>query len=248
MTRHQIRALHKWVGVVCCAFTLVVSVTAVALNHPEAWKPLFSHAQGPFSPAQAAVMVSDPFAPQHLLASSGKALFQSRDGGQTWAELKLYVPADKVTTLAFSPTSRDRFWIGLKEVGIFTSDDGGDVWEEVTGLPFDPVAGEYIEQLSITTHNQLVIKTRYGLYTQQGDGWRSHRFPEINAAGLNTAQDWIWRLHTGRGLGAWGIPLYDAIAVSLIFLALSGLWLSFRPRRKSLPRKGVSSQPQQVLQ
>jgi ligand-binding sensor domain-containing protein len=177
-------------------------------------------------------MVSDPFNPQQLLASSGQALYHSRDGGQAWQELKLYVPADKVVAIAFSPRTRDQFWIALKEVGIFVSDDGGEVWSELEALPFDPVAGEYIEHLSVAANNLLTVKTRYGLYLQQENGWRSHRFPEINAAALNSAQDWIWRLHTGRGLGAWGLPLYDAIAISLIFLALSGLWLSFRPRRK----------------
>lgn len=244
MPRHLTRKLHKWIGVICCLFTLAVASTALLLNHPEFWQPLFVRRQAQFSPAQAKVWALDPFDARHLLASDLKELYHSHDGGQHWQPLKLYLPAQKVNAIAFSPLQRDKLWIALQEVGVFYSEDGGEIWEELSDLPFDPVAGEWIQSLQVAQRDSLLISSRSALYRLEGGKWSSLPFQEVQAQGLGQFQEWLWKLHTGRGWGSWGLYLYDAFSLGLIFLALSGLWLA-RPRRRKPVRP--LSQVQEAL-
>ncbi len=246
LPRRLTHDLHRWVGIFSCLFMLVVAGTALALNHSELWKPFILKpvsANG-FSLGQAQLLASDPHVIGHLLAADAKALFESRDSGKSWKELKLYVPAEKAVGLALGP-KQGQIWLALREVGVFFSEDGGEIWEEIGNLPFNPVAGEYIQKMWVGAGPTLQLKTDLAIYTGTSDKtamvrhWQ--KMPLVMNQGKQALdiQDLIWRLHTGRFGGMWSILLYDAVAMSLIFLSLSGLWLSRRPRHKKkahLPR------------
>ncbi|MGE3725585.1 MAG: PepSY domain-containing protein [Candidatus Sericytochromatia bacterium] len=246
LPRRLAHGLHRWVGIFSCLFMLLVAGTALALNHSDLWKPFFLTpvtATG-FSLGQAQILASDPHIKGHLLAADAKALFESRDFGKTWKELKLYLPAEKAVGLVLGP-KQGQVWLALREVGVFYSEDGGEIWEEIGPLPFNPVAGEYIQKMWVGAGPTLHLKTELAMYTAStgeaaGLGpWQ--KMPLVQGQGRQAldVHDLIWRLHSGRFGGSWGILLYDAVALSLIFLSLSGLWLSRRPRRKktaALPR------------
>lgn len=237
MNRRLLRNLHKWIGIVSCLFMLLVSATAIALNHADLWRPYFLHAstQAGFDLAHAKYLVADPHQSSHLLASNDKALYQSQDGGRSWTELKLFVPAEKIAGIAFHPARPQFFWVALREVGIYLSDDGGELWEELVDLPFNPVEGEYIQQLTVAQGPTLKVKTELGLYTYGPDGkWVKQNLSSGNRRQWLSVHDLIWQLHTGRFFGNWGIWLYDLISISLIVLSISGLLLARRPRKKEL--------------
>lgn len=237
MNRRWLRNLHKWIGIVSCLFMLLVSSTAIALNHSDLWKPLFLHAseQNRFDLNQAKYLVADPHQASHLLASNDKALYQSHDGGSSWSELKLFVPAEKITGIAFHPTKSQYFWIALREVGIYWTDDGGELWEEMFDLPFNPVEGEYIDQLSVAQGPTLKVKTEMALYSYSPNAkWSKHSLVKGNSQQTLSMHDLIWQLHTGRFFGSWGVWLYDLISICLILLSISGLLLAKRPRKKEL--------------
>lgn len=246
MSRRLTHGLHRWVGIVSCLFMLLVSGTALALNHSDLWKPFFlkpvSTAQ--FGLGQARNLAADPHKSGHLWATDTKALYTSPDNGQHWQEIKLYVPVEKAVGLALGP-EKGQIWVALREVGVFYSEDGGEIWEELTQLPFNPVSGEVIEKMWVGAGPQLHLQTEFAWYSVNFRGksptdplqkfsWQRISLQEGQGQTRLEIQDLIWRLHTGRFAGPWGILLYDAVALSLIFLSLSGLWLSRRPKRKRL--------------
>ena len=248
MTQRRLAyTLHRWIGLVSCLFMLVVSLTALALNHADLWRPLFlkpaAHTQ--FEWSQARVVAGNPYQPGRWLAASEKALFQSPDNGQHWQELKLFVPAQHVSGLAFAPGGL--LWVALRDSGVYFSDDGGEIWEELS-LPFNPVGGEAIEHLFGGAGPVLQIKTNLAWYQRSANGsWQKRPLGQGHGRQALDLHDWIWRLHTGRIFGDWGVLLYDGVALCLIALSLSGLWLTRRARRRPLPRERISTpEPQEV--
>lgn len=239
MKRRGFYQLHRWLGILSSLFVCLVALTAIALNRVDLWRGWFMQAQSQpaFSVARARQLAADPHDPQHLLAADPQALYQSFDGGQRWQELKLYVPAEKVTGIGFDPVQAGAVWVALRDAGLFFSDDGGEIWEEDFSLPFEPIKGEAIESLLVSQGPTLSLRTALGWYRKDAAGdWAQTPLVDQPQTVLSL-HDWIWRLHTGRFAGFWGPLLYDVIALSLIVLALTGLRLSWRPRRK---RPGVS--------
>ena len=139
------------------------------------------------------------------------------------------MPAEHVNQIVFSPHQPDLLWVSLRDVGIFVSDDGGYVWEELADLPFDPVAGERVQTMRAGAESQLWVETALGIYRYESS-WQTV-VARTSAQQRLSLQAWIWRLHTGQ-FSKWGVLLYDASALALIFLSLSGLVLFRRPRRK----------------
>lgn len=236
ISRRWTLQLHRWVGILSCLFLLLVASTSLALSHSDLWRPLLLRSAAPagFSLAQARVVAADPHRPARLLAASDKTLFESTDGGQHWQELKLFVPAEKVSGLAFAPQHPGWIWVALSESGIYFSEDDGAIWEEISDLPFNPVAGEPIRTLWVGAGPTLFVQTDLAVYQRRAGGSWQKQILSRRGRQVLDFQDLIWRLHTGRFAGSVGILLYDAVALSLIFLSLSGLWLFRRPRRKRL--------------
>lgn len=227
---------HRWLGLCSSLFLLLIALTALALNHSDLWQPYFLKPldSSQFSVAQAELLVANPHQPQRLLAADHKALYQSQDGGQHWQELKLYLPAEKVVGISFHPQQPQKLWVALQQVGVFYSEDQGEIWEPLE-LPFDPVTGEQILAMTVGPGPSLYLQTALGWYQQDVRGkWHSTRLAATDAQQAFDLHDWIWRLHTGKFWGSWGLWLYDAVAISLILLALTGLRLTLRrrPRRQ----------------
>lgn len=239
--KRWIRKSHRWLGVVSCVFLLLVSLTALALNHRNLWLAWTLPGEGAaaasadFSLQKAKAWAADPFVQGHILASSDKHLFESFDQGQHWQELKLFIPAEHVLSIAYSPVTPEKVWVGLRDVGIFYSEDNGVIWEELSDLPFDPVAGERFVSLVAGAEDTLYIQSLMGHYVYHSPTQRWQGFPRAQAQQKLDLQTWVWELHTGKFLGAWGVYVYDGVAVSLILLSLSGLVLSWRkkPMRKA---------------
>ncbi|MGV3525139.1 MAG: PepSY domain-containing protein [Candidatus Sericytochromatia bacterium] len=242
--KRLLRRWHKWVGMVSCVFMLLVSGTALALNHRSLWLKPAGSATG-FALQDALSWAADPFVNGHLLASDNHHLWRSRNGGQNWEEVQLYVPAEQVSGIAFDPAMRDRVWVALRNAGVFVSEDGGEIWEELETLPFSPVAGEAIVSL-VAGPQELQVRSSQGLYTYAAvsQTWRQQRLK--GASHRLSAQDLIWQLHTGQVFGSWGVYLYDLVAFSLILLSLSGLALGLRRKPRLVPKVSAASVPSEA--
>ena len=240
MRRHLIRKGHRWIGIVACVFLLVVSLTAIALNHRNLWlawtlpsaAELQASATEPvaFHSADAKAWAADPFLAGHLMASSEKQLFESFDHGNSWQEVKLFIPAEHVISIAYSTLTPEKLWVALRDVGVFYSEDNGIVWEELIDLPPDPVAGENLKALQVGHSDDVYVHTALGLYYRPSATQKWQSFVSAQAESKLDVQALIWELHTGKFFGSWGVYLYDGVSVALIFLSLSGLMLARRKR------------------
>lgn len=239
------RKSHRWIGVVACVFLLVVSFTAIALNHRNLWLawtlPSAAELSTSASPvhfqlSEAKAWAADPFLTGHLMASSDKQLFESFDQGKTWQEVKLFIPAEHVIAIAYSPTTPEKLWVALRDIGVFFSEDNGIIWEEMVDLPPDPVAGERLKQLSVGHADDVYVQTALGLYYLPSASQQWQSFVGAQAASKLDIQTLIWELHTGKFFGAWGVYLYDGVSIALIFLSLSGLVLARRKHFKRVPQ------------
>lgn len=242
MKRHLIRKGHRWIGVVACVFLLVVSFTAIALNHRNLWLAwtlpsalelkASTTESVDFQSVGAKAWAADPFLTGHLMASSDKQLFESFDQGVSWQEVKLFIPAEHVISIAYSPITPEKLWVALQDVGVFYSEDNGIVWEELLDLPPDPVAGERLKDLRVGHRDDVYVQTSLGLYYLSSATQKWQSFVNAQADRKLDIQALVWELHTGKFFGVWGIYLYDGVSIALIFLSLSGLLLARRKQPK----------------
>ncbi|MFN8672413.1 MAG: PepSY domain-containing protein [Candidatus Sericytochromatia bacterium] len=227
------RLLHKWLGVSSFLFIIIVSLTAIGLNHPEIIFYLKGkqniNIETQINLKKTKFFAIAPNNDKEIIASDLRGLFKSLDAGKTWKELKLFVPSEKIDLITISPKNDDLIAVGMKDKGIFISDDGGEVWEEIL-LPFSPPA-ENIQNISFNA-KKLLVKTENGFYKYnylEDQKWENLKFSENYQETLNI-KELVYNLHTGKFFGSYGIFLYDLLSISMILLSISGLMISFKFR------------------
>lgn len=238
--------LHRWLGLLAGALVLVAATTALALNHQDLWKRSGQSGAAARSPYQKYVLSIgvDPADPARVLVGTSDGLFRSRDGGKTWEEAILPVPAEGVSAIAFDAGRPGVTYVAIRKAGVFRSDDHGDVWEEVA-LPFLPPEGTEIAGLTLGPGGTLAVLTPAGIFrqTQAGGAWQREA-PTTGKArtGGDRLLQVVYDLHDGRFWGAYGVMLTDAVAGALIVLVLSGYAMFFARlvRRRQATRRPVA--------
>jgi hypothetical protein len=233
-------ALHRWVGLVVGGMILVAAGSAIALNHQDLFlRPVKAEAaQSPYGRYMLS-LEADPRQPDHLLAGTSDGLFRSADGGRSWQEAVLPVPAEQVVALESDAARAGVVYAAFRTIGVYRSEDGGELWEEVS-LPFNPAEGETIQAMTVS-NGALSLLTPQGLYRQAAGGpWRHVPAPQAPAresdarAGLKL----IYDLHDGKFWGSWGVWVTDAVSAALIALVLTGYAIFFaRALQRRLARR-----------
>lgn len=220
-------ALHRWVGLVVGGMILVAAGTAIALNHQDQLlRPVKAEAAtSPFARYMLSLTI-DPKDPRHLLAGTSDGLFRSVDGGKTWEDAVLPVPAEQVVALKSDPAHPGTVYAAFRKIGVYRSDDAGDLWEDVP-LPFNPAEGTTIQSLDVTASG-LTLLTTGGLYSQRGSDW-AHVAPPAapEKAEAGAGLKLVYALHDGTFWGTWGVPVTDAVSAALIALVVSGYVVFF---------------------
>jgi uncharacterized iron-regulated membrane protein len=241
-------ALHRWLGLVVGLMILIAAGTAIGLNHQDQLlRPVKAEAaRSPFARYMLSMAV-DPKDPRHVLAGTSDGLFRSADGGKTWEEAVLPVPAEQVVALKADPAHPGVVYAAFRAIGVYRSDDGGDLWEEVP-LPFNPAEGTTLQSLDVA-NSGLTLLTPAGLYRQQGAGWAHVAAPvskekEDARHGLKL----LYALHDGTFWGTWGVPVTDAVSLSLIGLVLSGYVVFFARalKKRQARRRRVAAEVARV--
>lgn len=225
------RILHKWIGLISFIFIIIVSSTAFLMNHQEIYFSINNQSIKEINLSKTKFISISPKDENFILASDYKSLFKSIDTGKTWKELKLFIPSEKIDLISFSNKDKDFFAVGIKNTGIYITDDGGDVWEELQ-LPFS-IASENIQNISFG-NTFLLIKTEYGIYKYFYDDkkWDNLKFSLNKEKESSTIKETIYDLHTGKFFGSYGTLLYDLLSIFMIILSISGIILSFKFRKK----------------
>ena len=212
-------------------------------NAGTTWTPIFEHqpvasigalAISPSNPKVIYVGTGESDIRSDL--ASGKGVYKSIDGGDTWKAIGLK-ETRQISKIVIDPTNSDVVYVGAlghaygpnEERGVFKSTDGGATWKKV--LDKGPEVG--VADLAIATGKPSVLFASL---------WNAHRPPWSTYAplvgpgsGIYSSQDGgeTWRQCTGNGLpeGTWG---RSGVAVSndgrrvyaLIEAKQSGLYVS----------------------
>jgi len=122
------------------------------------------------------------------------ALFRSRDGGETWEEVRTLTEAPTrerwqpgaggmtVHSIAFDPKNSDRMYVGVSAAGVFRSDDGGTSWapkNKNVRCDFQPEkfpeVGQCVHHLEMHPSNPNILyqQNHCGVYRSEnaGDDW-----------------------------------------------------------------------------
>lgn len=225
------RKLHKYLGLVSFLFIIIVSLTAIGLNHPELLISKKNY-QANFNMSNSYTIKMNPFDSKNIFASNKKGLFESKDSGINWNEIKMFIPSENINNISFSPNKKDFIAVTIENVGLFISEDKGEIWEELT-LPFSVIEGEYIKSLDIS-NNSILLKTDFGLYTYDltNQKWNTIKFENIDKNNSLKFKQLVYELHTGQFFGKYGRNFYDVIAIFFIILSVSGLFIYNLPKKK----------------
>ena len=248
----RMRTLHKLAGIVAGPLILVAAGTALGLNHQDVVRGAVAPAaSGPFGKYVLAVG-ADPREPARLLVGTNDGLFRSEDGGKTWEEAVLPVPAEQAGAIAFDPARAGVVYVAFRSAGVWRSTDGGYVWEDLP-LPFKPHEGVDVAGLSLGADGALVLATPQGVWRQAGATWTlaaAAPRPTGSEAGKERVQ-LFYDLHDGRFWRDWGVPVTDAVAIMLIALVVTGyalvlqVWWARRRRRPTVVM--VSEEPVELV-
>jgi photosystem II stability/assembly factor-like uncharacterized protein len=133
------RLIHKWTGVVCAVFLLVLSVSGLLLMHREEWglsqiriagkylPQKYFHIEGE-QPSVRAIVVS-PADGATILLGTNQGVFRSTADGKHWQRVNQGLFNLNVTALAVSAKQPGLVLAGTVK-GIFKSENFGEEWSE----------------------------------------------------------------------------------------------------------------------
>lgn len=236
------RTLHKLAGLVAGPMILIAAGTALGLNHQDVVRGAVRPAatSGPFGKYVLAV-AADPADGRRMLVGTSDGLFRSADGGKSWEEAVLPVPAEQAGAIAFDPARPGVVYVAFRHAGVWRSTDGGYVWEDLP-LPFKPHEGVDVAGLALAGDGGLVLATPGGMWRQAAGAWtfaQAAPRPAGESAGKERLQ-LIYDLHDGRIWRDWGVPVTDAVSIGLIALVVSGYALVFQAWRARRRRRPVA--------
>lgn len=243
---------HRWLGLGAALFVLWLAATGALVNHAD-------------DLGLARATVSSPWLLDTYGIGSPPVTAAYRIGNR-WlaqAERSLYMDADFVSMLA-----EDERLVGALAAGEFLAvatntrlrlvdRDAAPVETlgPAEGLP------EGLQALGATPDGRLVLRAAAGLFVADPAdlAWRrravpahwsvAEPLPPVVQAAIErdartrvlTREQLVRDLHSGRFFGLWAKWVADVLALVLIALSVSGVWLWWRARREFPKRAGASS-------
>ncbi|MDY6979261.1 MAG: PepSY domain-containing protein [Pseudomonadota bacterium] len=243
MTRHKrsrfklksVYQWHRYIGISAALFVILISVTGIMLNHTEQMSLDERYVQSnwllDWYGVQAPQQTSGYRTRDHWISQwDSRLLTRTKDLGHYDGQILGAV------------SYRDMLVVALEgELLLLTPE--GDVIETLRGYQGVP-AGMWA--LGLTSDNHVAVKAAHGNYVADADliTWEHRNVEAIRWSAPSTLPDEVQQkmlqlyrgkgldlervildLHSGRLLKQGGIYFFDFIAVALIFLACSGLWL-----------------------
>lgn len=229
MNAMKARSLHRQVGLWASVWLLLAAVTTLVINHRQLLLPLTLKGQGPYQQylLSHAICASNP---KRVLVGTASGLFFSEDGGKSFRDISLPTPVEQVVAVAFHPNNPSHLFAVLRQEGIFSSLDGGNLW---TRTPFASTSP--IQSFQVGFDGSLSVLTPEGLHRRVGEAWEFTARPTSDQAPQNPSRNLVrlaYDLHDGNFWGRAGVIITDAIALSLLLLVTTG-WTMWRQRLQS---------------
>lgn len=238
MTLNAWMKWHRWAGLAVAVFVVLLSVTGIALNHGDALGLNARFVRSAWlldlyriAPEQQVTAFESR---GHWVSRIGERIyFNERELGERSRKLLGMVPA------------QDLFVIGLSERLLLVTKEGETV-EILRGAEGVPAG---MRRIGTTKDGRVVIEAAHGLYLPDLDQLRweelaavEARWPQASApppelaarlqeehrAHTLTLERVMLDLHSGRIVQRLGVWFTDAVALILVSLVLSGLWIWYR--------------------
>jgi len=238
----SILKVHRWMGLISLFFIMILSVTGIMLNHTEALKlghhPInnqwLQQWYGIKMPSQQGYVKLD----QDWIAQIGQHIY--------FNQIKIANESSKIIS---AYKNRQLIVVAFQQSILLLSHQGEliEKLNQDTGLPIP------ISQLSIKKNtNEPLILVGQQLYSSEDNflSWQKNPKTPFIKLILSHPSDSekepfrmlylgsdlslervILDMHSGRLLGNMGVFLMDIVALLMIFLSLSGLWI-FSKRKK----------------
>ncbi len=180
-------------------------------NNGATWNPVSSgYINGSNPVSELAISKTNP---NTMLASSGRYVFRSTDGGVNWVNITSGLPNKTVSSIYIHPDNEQKFLVSFFGLGgskIYESENGGDSWRDINGdLPDTPVNDLFIYTDDNTHPNTYFVATDIGVFLTQDDG---NNWIELADGIPNTLVmhlDYSPQTHTLRA-GTHGRGVYEA--------------------------------------
>jgi photosystem II stability/assembly factor-like uncharacterized protein len=175
------RNFHKWIGLVCAVFFVILSLSGFILMHYESFGLNKVEVSGRFLPDKY-FQVANSKRNIHAITSTPNGsiyigtdhgLYRSHDNGNSWNELEQGLFHKNIRVLAVDPVESGVLYAGTPG-GIFKTEDGGDHWTDWFDASSGLTNGE-VNDIVIHPEDSLKLfaATQGGLYFSEdgGDSW-----------------------------------------------------------------------------
>ena len=126
----------------------------------------------------------------------GSGLYESTDGGNTWAHLTGHgLPSQGLGRIgiAVAPTNPRRIYliVDAKQGGLYRSDDAGHTWKRINGQPRIWGRGWYFGGVTVDPQNANVVYVANTALYRSGDGGKSFTVLKASPGGDDYHSLWI---------------------------------------------------------
>jgi hypothetical protein len=249
------RRWHRYLGVAATLLVILVSITGILLIHKkdlglnkvmldlpgyakkqplDGWSlvatadghNLLSSRQGIFIEDHDGWRKTSSFVAKKLHVDGEKVyactpdgLQQSDDGGETWRNV---LPGQEAKAICFSAGQG----LVATTTGIYRAMQGGDRWQLAAAFGRKALDVREIK----ATDEGFLLAAKEGLYRLNGGDIKPVKLPVGSQASAGVElQKVITDLHTGAFFGGWFMLVVDVMALTLVFLAVSGIWIWYQP-------------------
>ncbi len=242
MTRHKkhikLRSMYQWhryIGITIAVFVIMLATTGIMLNHTERFSLASNYIKSDWLLDYYGIS-----APQHVSSFSLQNHWVSQWEKQLYID-NIFVGEEKETLIGAVLLDSMIIMAYRNSLSAYTTD--GQKIEQISsaqGLPGN------IKAIGTDKKQQLLLDTNKGLYAGNSEfsvwqktmakniNWSKpqalptniyqHNLQQYRGRGL-TLERIVLDLHSGRLLGQSSFYLMDFVALFMIFLGLSGLWL-----------------------
>jgi len=198
--------------------------------------------------------------PEFLYVGTKKGLYKSFNRGIVWIkdnEMK----SKAIRGIIVSPLNHSLIYLAT-ESNLFYSENGGDHWEPMDWNSNATARNTQLKSLAIIPEPlgnigkpKLIAGTTGGIYIS-GDGGKNWVHPNLVEAANSTPREdmkmdmvkLMTEIHTGRFFGSYFYLLVDLATLGLIFLIVSGAWISlYRTKMANIKREKDAMTVDQML-
>lgn len=157
-----------------------------------------------------------------IYACTSEGLQLSVDGGENWRNL---LPGEEAKALHLS---QGRV-IAVTVKGVYQRSAGKKVWELLA-----PLSRKGLDVREVFPDGEgLLLAAKEGLYRVSDGKVKQVSLPEAGKVATKVdLQKLVTDLHTGAFFGGWFMAVIDFVALSMVFFAISGVWLWYVPWKK----------------